>query len=629
MIVSVDLEAYSPVDLKDAGLYRYAEHPDTDVLCVVFDDTAWVPGQPVPDIVRKATKFRAWNAQFERNIWNAVLVPKYGFPSTSIQDWQCTAAQAYAVASPYALDKAAEFFGLEQRKDAAGKRLMMQLSKPDKRGKRPVPTPEQLKALIAYCKQDVVVEIALAKLLPPLSQPEQRVYEFDQVINARGIYCDLQLAKDAEEFWARYLPTLEQELLSLTGGIAGTQVGQLTAWLQSQGVGVSTLAKGTIKNLLESKLPENVVRVLNLRLEIGSTALKKFAKFPVVACKDSRIRGMFRYHGASTGRWSGNLIQPQNFYRGIIESEELPLAIDLLRSDCTNVIKSLWPKNNMAEFLGSLCRPVLRAAPGKKLVVGDFASVEARGVAWVAGQENLLQQFREGKDAYVYMAADIFNKQTNAVTKMERFLGKTAVLGCGYGIGHVKFRGQLKQQYNIEIDESLAKRCVYGYRNSFPDVVNCWHTVEYGLKSALRKVKYTSPLPKNGGASRGRKWLFMKLPSGRVISYYEPKFDVAGKLQFKGAIIGGGSMIESTYGGKILENYVSGLCRDLLVNAMFNLEAAGYKIVATIHDEIVCEVDDDPKYSAEEFLRIAIQTPEWAEDFPLSGEAFESYFYHK
>jgi DNA polymerase len=628
-MISVDFETYSPVDLKNAGLYRYCEHPDTDILCMVLQHdgkfTCWMPGDPVPSCIQSSSKFRAWNAQFERNIWNTVLVKKYGFPPTTVHHWQCTAAQAYAVGAPYALDKAALFFGMEQKKSSG--HVMKRLSQPGKDGKRITPTAGELQELLAYCKQDVVVESALADFLPPLSDAEQRVYRFDQVINGRGIYCDLDLAKQAADFWDDYLPKLDVEIQALTDGISGTRVAALTEWLRQNGVPLSTLAKGTIVSKLDAPLPKNVERVLRLRLEIGSTAVKKFTKFPVVACADSRIRGMFRYHGASTGRWTGNLVQVQNLPRGNVPEEELPLAMSIVRSRTSHaVIRSIWG-DNLGQWLGSLCRPVLQAAPGKKLVVGDFASVEARCVAWLAGQADLVGMFAQGVDAYKYMASKIYSKPIEHVNKSERFLGKTAVLGCGYGLGHDKFKSQLKQQANIDIAVDLAKRCVCGYRDSYPKIVKLWKTIEHAFRKAITNPENRTPvtLPQGCSVQRDGDWVFITLPSSRRLAYYKALPD----MTFQGATSSGGFWRESTYGGKLTENICSGICRDLLVFAMFNLDAAGYTVIGSVHDEIICEVPDEPKYTPEGMLTIATQLPYWAANFPLAGEAWEGKFYHK
>lgn len=634
-MISVDLETYSAIDLKDVGVYVYSEHPSTRVLCAVFNHPAWlddaqvwVPGMPKParviQAINNGSHFSAFNAGFERTMWRNYLVPKYGWPDIPLDRWHCTAAQAATVGLPKKLERCAEFLELTTRKDMEGHALMMKLCKPDKNGIRIVPTPEQLQRLIEYCIGDVAVEMELAATLPDITPDEQLVWLLDQEINDRGLYVNIDFARAAVAFWDEHLERINNEVKLITGGISGTQVGKLAVWINQQGTQCVSLAKEIVQDLLASTgITTQVRRVLKLRLEAGSTAVKKYPKFIECATKDGRVKGLFRYHGARTGRWAGNLLQPQNFPRGILKVHEIPAAQEFVRRKDFRSIQTIW--GNVGSVLGSLCRPTITAGPGKKLVVGDFEQVEARGIAWLAEETALLRAFQSGRDVYKMMAAAIFNTLPKYVTEQQRFLGKTTVLGCGYQMGAVKFKRQLKTQFNTVITVELAERCVYGYRNANPNVVKLWGTLEECVTKAIegnpttfRGVKF----------EKAGVWLWITLPSGRRLAYYKPEIAHDG-IRILSTNQGGKPMTEQLYGGKIAENVISGICRDMLVFAMQNLEAENYTVAGTVHDEIVSETDRLACYSAEGMKRIITELPAWAPGFPLAAKCWEGDFYRK
>lgn len=630
MIVSLDLESYSEINIQDTGVYVYAQHPSTRVLIAVFDGLVWEPGSPKPQNIlahiAAGGHFSAFNAGFERIMWREIMVKRYGWPEVPLERWHCTAAQAAAMGLPKRLDHCGLFMGLTNIKDADGHTLMMRLSRPTKDGKQPVPTYDEMLRLISYCQGDVASEKELSQSIPQLSDEERKVWLLDQQINDRGLYVDLDFARAAGEFWDGYLQRINAEVQQLTGGLKGTQVGALVQWINRQGVPCYSLNKTLVQGLLDTELPSNVRRVLELRLEAGTTAVKKFPKFIECACSDSRVRGSLRYHGASTGRWAGNLIQPQNFPRGVLKAEQVPLAQQLVREKDVDAIDMLWDAG-IGKVVGSLCRSVIVAPPGKKLIAGDYGQVEARGVAWLAKEPSMLRAFHEKQDVYLVMAGKIFGKAPDRCNDQERFLGKGTVLGCGYQMGHDRFKRQLKEMYNVTISVQLAKQCVYGYRNANPCTVALWGELEQAARLAIES---------NGDVRlrglvfvRDRDWLFIILPSGRRLAYYKPKIGEDGISIIAPDHNNGLPYRESLYGGKITENVVSGICRDLLVHAMTGLESAHYTIVGSVHDEIITEVPDKPAWRIAEMQRIMVNKPLWAKGFPLVVEGWEGYYYRK
>lgn len=637
MFVSVDFESYSELDIREVGLYNYAMHPSTELLVATFDaahwldsECVWRPGMPKPakvlDHIAKGGDFSAFNAAFERIMWRELMVKRYGWPELPVDRWYCTAAQAAAMGLPKRLDHCGDFLGLKRKKDADGHKLMLKVSKPDKKGVRKAISPEDMQRLTHYNILDVRSETELNASLPQLSPEERKVWLLDQEINERGLHVDTDFAKAASDFWDVYLEALNEQVRHITGGISATQVGALTVWINQQGVTCVSLSKPYLQSLLEDVvLPDHVKRVIELRIEAGTTSVKKYAKFLVCTSADSRVRGTLKYHGASTGRWAGNLIQPQNFPRGILKAHEVPLAQKLVRAQAYRTIGTLW--GSVGPVIGSLCRSVITAAPGKKLIAGDFEQVEARGIAWLAHESSMVRAFQNRQDVYRIMAGRIFGVQPAAATDHQRFLGKSAVLGCGYQMGPDRFKRQLKVQYNVDITLDLAKQCVYGYRNANPNIVQLWGVLEQHVTQAIQSTPTSF---KRVGFERQGKWLFITLPSGRRLAYYDPAIHPVRGIEITApSPTTGRAYRESLYGGKLAENIISGICRDLLVNAMWGLEAASYTVVGTVHDEIITETPDDPSFNTAGMTQIMEKLPAWAKGFPLAASGWEGRFYRK
>ncbi len=437
-ILVTDFETYSEVNLKIVGIHQYAKHASTEILCCSFgfdehNVFEWDPSKPVPQFVINHVLsggiLGAHNAEFERLIWNEKLI-KFGLPRTPINQWVCTAAQVAALAAPRRLDHAGEFFELDEVKDGDGKKVLNKLSKPDKKGNKPQGTPDEWATLLAYNKQDVVSEIVLKKNTRALQRSERLVWVMDQVINDRGIYVDVPFAKAAKSLWEKHAENINKKFQKLTG-LNATQTEAIKNWLSEKGENLWTLRKQSVEDYLDNPVLDPDVRdVLEMRLEAGAAAVKKFQTFITCADSSSRIRGTLRYHAASTGRWGGRLIQPQNMKRPTLKVNQYEPAMELVRKQDIEGIKILY--GSVSDTLGSLCRATIQAAPGNKLVASDFSQVEARAVAWFSGQQDLLAAFANDGDPYKFMASKVFGKPPEAFDddSHERFIGKQLTLGC-------------------------------------------------------------------------------------------------------------------------------------------------------------------------------------------------------
>jgi DNA polymerase len=341
-----DFESRSTVDLKAAGLHNYANHPDTSPWCFAWaigdeEPAVWLPGQQFPERLRTHLAggglFFAHNCAFEYALWNTICVPRYGWPPLDIAQCRCTMSQAYSMALPGSLEKAAAALGITEQKDMAGGRLMMQMARP--RSINPDGTivwwsePDKLAALYEYCRQDVRVERALEKRLLPLSDAEQRLWVLDQKINNRGVYVDTPAVRAAIEIVVAEQDRLNKEMRRVTGGFVSfcTEAARLTKWVQSRGVAVPGIAKGDVIDALEQpNLPDDVRAALLLRQQAGKSSTAKLQAMISAASADGRLRGMLQYHGAGTGRWAGRRVQLHNMPRPKIEQDEIERAIEFM-----------------------------------------------------------------------------------------------------------------------------------------------------------------------------------------------------------------------------------------------------------------------------------------------------------
>jgi DNA polymerase bacteriophage-type len=653
-ILHRDFETRSRAILKTVGVQRYAADPSTEVLCACFavdNDPVqlWRPGDPVPTEFVVAAQNQNWivaafNDAFETAIEKLILAPRYGWPVIPIEQHRCTQAMCLALGLPARLSAAADALELANRKDAAGERLMHQTSKPRRAHKDENPDSvywfedqERLNRLYGYCAQDVKVERELYNRLPPLSPVEQVIWQLSYQINVRGFHIDRAFAEAARRIAEQAAPEIDQEIQELTGGDVSTinQIAKLTAWLQDHGCGLQKLDKKIIQQQLEKgddELPAPVRRVLELRLNGAQAATKKISALLARAGADDRIRGGFRYHGAATGRWSGEGHQAQNLKKPVVD--DLNAAIAAVATGNYQHVRSVYPRP--LAIIGDCSRAMICAAPGHSLIGADFSSIESRVLAWVADEQWKLDSYRRfdathdpGDEPYRVTAGKIFHAQPGNITKEQRNAGKTCDLAFGYMGGINAWRKFEPDRFT----DDEVKKFNAEWRAAHPAIKRFWYDVDRAALTAVRErghVVRCGPIAfKSTGA-----FLLLKLPSGRKISYPQPRavgdeqrqhvvFADNAAGQFKDCRNGDGA-----YGGLWTENIVSGIARDLLADAMVRIEGAGYPIVLHVHDEIVCEV---PKSfgSTDEFTHLMTRKPAWALELPIAAKAWTGSRYTK
>lgn len=642
---SVDFETRSTLDLRKTGVYPYAEHPDTDVWCMAyaFDDgpvELWVPGDEVPwDLeahLMVGGVMRAWNAQFERVVWRDLMVPRYGFPEVPDEKWYCTQAEAIAMAFPRSLGWAADVLNVPEKKDDDGRSLMLQMAKPRRIEDDGTVVwwddDDRIARLSEYCLQDVVVERAIATRIRRLGPSERNVYLVDQRINDRGVRLDMDLVGAAQRVVDRWTDEANDRLSELTDGVVTkvTQVTRLHGWVNDQGVETDNLQKHTLRDLLDGDLPEAVREALELRRDIGKTSAAKLASMVNCECSDGYARGLLQYHGASTGRWSGQLIQPQNFPRG--EVKDVERFIDpILRGEPVDHEKPVV-------VVSSLLRAMFTASPGHRLMAGDFSQIEARVLGWLADEPYGAHEYEKmGALIFGCDPQELIDKHAAGEYDERRQVGKNTILGCGYQMGAVRYKEQAWEQTGLDLSDAVCEKAVDTYRSTKPGIPRFWRAAEMAAMAAVQEpgtVHYV-------GTSAVRyvvrgQFLWCILPSGRPLAYALPRITVSqtkwgprSKLTYMGINTYTRRWERlGTYGGHLTENIVQAVARDLMAGAMVKLEDAGYRPILTVHDEVVCDTPDTFG-SMEEFVRIMTEVPDWAEGCPVKADCWEGERYRK
>ncbi|ASN73063.1 putative DNA polymerase [Ralstonia phage DU_RP_II] len=666
-ILHIDLETCSACELRDRGLHNYAADPTTDVHCAAyaFDDEPveiWLPGQPCPPRVsahiKSSGRVIAHNFFFEIELTNNVLARKHGWPKLSIEQGACTMAAAYAMGLPGALENAAPALGLAQRKDAAGKRVMLQLAKPRAEGGfwAPETAPEKFEQLYAYCKQDVEVERALHHRLMELSDDEQRIWQLDYRINQRGIRVDLESIDKAIALVEQEKRRLDEEMLRVTGGVVGkcTEVQVLVKWIRTQGVEMNGLAKADVLDALAGDLPPAVEAALRLRKEAAKSSTAKLVAMKERASADGRVRGCFQYHGAATGRWAHRGIQPGNMPRprpGMGEDEINDVIANLHRHAYIDMMYG----PTMDAIADSL-RGMIVAEPGNDLAAVDFSAIEARVLAWLAGQESVLDIFRTHGKIYEHAAASIYHVPMERVTKGQRQIGKVSVLALGFGGGVGAFQS-MARVYGVKVPDAEADEIKSAWRAVHPAIVSYWYDLERAAIRALTDggVQAVGPRGREVKFRKAGSFLWLQLPSKRVLCYpypelrivdtpwgeqkealtYMTELDSTTRKKLGNKVLpdpnaNGNWCRISTYGGSLAENVTQAVAADLLRYSMETLESAGYPITLTVHDEAVVEIasscDDRTLERIEELMA---QTPAWAAGLPVSAEGWRGPRYRK
>lgn len=667
--LSIDFETRSTVDLKKCGVYVYAQHPSTEILCMAYafdeeEPKLWRPLQPAGEGVRAVMDYpldvvkhlwnggavRAHNAQFERVMWKHVM-SRYGFFQPKLEQWHCTAAEAAAMALPRALGQCAEVLGVPVQKDKLGHRLMLKLCKPRRIEADGTivwwDDPVDLERLFAYCKNDVRTERAVSKAVRRLSPHERELYLLDQRINDRGIYVDATLVRAAQAIVDRGVAEANAQLDELTAGSVSkvSQSGRLVKWLNEQHVETDSVAKAPLKEMLEGELTETVRHALQLRADAGRSSVAKLKSLVSARCVDGFARGLVLFCGAGTGRWSGKLIQPQNFPRGEVADVEAYIP-DVL----AGAYEILDLVAHPIVVIVSMLRAMLTAPPGCELIAGDFSAIEARVLNWLANEEDVLDSFRKydagdkSQDPYKRMAVRMGRAATVAdVQYVDRQAGKAAELGCGFQMGDAKFVTAAWDVYQVRVTPEQALQAVEAYRASHPRVVDLWYETERACLRAVREPGSVFPCASGRvrATCRGA-YLYVVLPSGRALTYAAPKIVTAlikskktgetyekQQLEFSG--MNGLTKRwerQRAYGGFLVENVVQAVARDLMADAMLRAERRGYPPVLTVHDEVVACVPEG-EGSVEDFVRIMSELPAWAAGCPVTAEAWRGVRYRK
>lgn len=664
--VSLDVETFSECDLKSAGLYRYAQHPSTEltVLTYVFDDGiphVWVPYElfDIPPIVEAGIRaldtfvrgstltvstevpadlrahiesggvVYAYNYQFERTILNGVAGQRLGFPKLSISQGRCTAAKAAAHGLPRSLEYASAAVGTRPKK-TSGRQVMLQMAKP-RTGKEarytPDNAPDKYLRLVEYNIDDVLAERDLDNRLPDLSPREQAVWELDQKINDRGVRLDLKAIADAQFLIAAYKRELKTLCHTLTG-FSPTQTAEIANWVRGNGYPqLVDLQKASVEAALEDpECPEAVRRVLRLRATYAMAAVAKYTAMERSVGDDGRLRGMLLYHGAATGRWASLLVQLQNMFRSVIK--DVPVAIEAFATRDLQWIKDLYPTDPMRVF-ASAVRGMIVPDPGKDLMALDFSAIEARVLAWLAGQRDILAVFATHGKVYEYTAGQIYRTSIDKVTPEQRFIGKVAVLALGYQGGQAAF-AKMAKNFGVDIPAERADQIKRDWREANRFIVDFWYDIETAAKAAVQNPGQAFGVPSKRILFKTHdRWLVMRLPSGRKLYYLDPELDEDGQVTYMGVDTYTRRWTRvNTYGGKLTENCVQAIARDLLVNAMFELEGAGYPLVLTVHDEVVMEVAEGAG-DLDAASALMCRLPAWAEGLPVATEGWRGKRYRK
>ena len=682
----IDIETYSPEPIAKTGLYRYAFHPDFRILLVAYavdDDPVQIidlaQGETLPEwfvnalFDEKVTKV-AHNATFERvclsvYLWQTGSRQK-GFLMPA-DTWHCTMVQASRCGLPMSLKEAGAALGLEQQKMSEGRALIKLFCTPKPKktdgifyeGDRNLPEdfPEEWKTFKAYCIRDVEVEREIDRMTDWLTVPswERKLYAVDQKINDRGVLVDTDLAREACRIDAIVTARLTEEAMRLTGLDNPNSVSQLKDWLTAQlGIDVDTLSKKDLPEIRKATADPRIHRVLQIRSMLGKSSNAKYEAMLDCMCEDGSVKGLLQFYGARTGRWAGRLVQLQNLPQNHIS--DLAFARQALKDGDIEMLDLGF--KSIPDTLSQLIRTAFIPHKGFTFAVCDFSAIEARVLAWLAGEEWVLDVFRNGGDIYCSTASKMFHKpvEKHGLNSDLRPKGKVAVLALGYGGGVSALDAMGGQK--LGMTEQEEKDTVRMWRDANPHIVAFWKAVEDAALDVIQGFKKTSRLgirvplsaeeyEARRAAAGGREvrnysvrdsylefsmhegWLVCRLPSGRKISWPEAQVTVnrfgGQSVRYKGVNqkTNKWGWLE-TFGGKLVENITQAVARDCLAHVLLQLSYEPHiRVVFHVHDEVVCEVLSEKDLARiEEYFS---NGPEWAEGLPLKGAGYTGPFYFK
>lgn len=659
--LSIDIETYSSVEIGKAGMYKYAQSPDFEILLFAYSldggpvEVVDLPGGgDLPQDIREAlfdpeTVKHAYNAAFEWYCLSRYFHLKK--PEAWLPQWRCTMLHGLYCGYTAGLDAAGRALGLpeDRRKLATGKALIRYFCCPCKPSKAnggrtrnlPHHDPAKWTLFVEYNRQDVITEMEIERRLRnfPVPPAVQAQWITDQTINARGVAMDLELIDGA--LWCG--ETVRTRLMSEASGLTGlsnpNSLPQVKAWLEEEtGEETPDLRKDTVTALLERDLgSEKARRMLEIRRELGKTSTKKYNAMEAAVCGDGRIRGLMQFYGANrTGRWAGRIVQPQNLPRTYLSP--LPLARDLVKARKLDALRLVY--GSVPDTLSQLIRTAFVASPGCMLVDADFSAIEARVIAWLAGEQWRLEVFRTHGKIYEASASQMFGVPIDLIKKGNpeyalRQKGKVAELALGYqgGSGALIAMGAL----DMGLTEDELPDIVRRWRDSNKRIRNLWYAVEDAALSVVQTGRPAAAgclqFARECDPGNGLDFMTVLLPSGRKLYYAQPSLGVN---QWGNPSLSYMGMDQTTkkwkqletYGGKLVENCVQAIARDCLAEAISRLEAAGYPAVFHVHDEIIIDIADDLA-DLQKIIQIMSAQPVWAPDLPLNADGWIDDFYKK
>jgi DNA polymerase bacteriophage-type len=598
MIVSIDFETRSRIGIE-GGAWKYAAHPSTEVICMAIkvDDGPTLLHWPEKwelilgleseismakacTLIWQADRVEAHNAEFEMAIWEHVLKLRH-------PNWHCTMAKAAMHALPLSLEKLCEALNSPVQKDKKGNMLMKKICQPQKDGTF-IDDLEIFKAVGEYCRTDVEAQYMASRMLDDLLPIEQAIWRLTIKKNKMGLPIDRTLVDNAITLWQNYEEKLKAEFVALTGVPSPSCLQQFLAWLDANGCDMTDLRAASVAEVLSCKgvMIPAARRALEIRAELGKTSIKKFEALRGIAEADDRARGLFLYHGATTGRWAGRGFQPQNLpSRGLIA--EVPMATRMiLAGSPPEDFDLLWP--SLSQVLSSCIRAAIKAPKGKTFFCADFSAIEARVLAWLAGEQWVLDAYSRDEDLYIKAASKIYHKPEGNITKSERQIGKVSVLACGYAGGKQAF-ANMASNYGISIDLDEAQEIVTGWRQANPKIVEWWYELERAAINAIKEPGTSFHARSVGYRVDGRGYLRCTLPSGRDLYYPEARLGLKTtpwgeqkQVILYNTVVKGKYQETHTYSGCLAENCIAEGTQVLTDSGWKNIEHI--RLSDKIHD---------------------------------------------
>ena len=654
--LSIDIETKSSVDIGKAGAYKYAQSPDFGILLFAYslDDSPvrvidLACGEKIPETIRLAlmdpavTK-HAYNAAFE---WYCLNRAGY---QTPLEQWKCTMAHGLYCGYTAGLDATGKAIGLPQEKQklATGKALIKYFCTPCKPTKAnggrtwnlPEHAPEKWELFKEYCGQDVVTEKAILRRLEmfPMPEEEEKLWQMDVRMNAYGVRVDTGLIDGALSIHERSTEELSRKAAAITGLSNPNSTAQLLGWLRGQGTELPDLRKETVSETLDNpeNLPEEVKTVMEIRQQLGKTSIKKYEAMKTACCTDERVRGLTQYYGANrTGRWAGRMVQMQNLPRNYLKT--LDYARKLVKAGNYEGVKALY--GNVPDTLSQLIRTAFIPSEGHKFVVADFSAIEARVIAWLAGEQWVNEVFATHGKIYEATASQMFGVPVEKIVKGNpeyslRQKGKVATLALGYqgGVNSLISMGAL----GMGLTEEELPEIVDRWRQANPRIVDLWYQVGNAalavMESAQPQAVHGLVFALEGDLLYGQSFLTVRLPSGRKLFYPKPflKENQFGRPAVHYYTVGQQTRkweVASTYGGKMVENIVQAIARDCLAETLKRIDARGLQVVFHVHDEVI--IDAPMETTVEEICGLMAEPIPWAPGLILRGAGFESSYYMK